>query len=97
VEHAVSDGKKILVLGEDLGYYQKASLATPYLHYRLSKIHLENSQSLEQTAEIFQNFQEEKPEIIVDEEGIFRGILEKIPLLKDQFSLEKTNIYKKKK
>lgn len=95
-EHAVSDGKKILVLGENLGYYDQASLATPYLHYRLSKIHLDNDYSLEKTAEIFQNFQKEKPDLIVDEEGVFEGILEKIPLLKDQYSRDKTNIYIKK-
>ncbi|SMD41964.1 hypothetical protein SAMN00777080_0500 [Aquiflexum balticum DSM 16537] len=96
-EHTVSEGKKILVLGEDLGYYQKASLATPYLHYRLSKIHLEKNYGLEKTAEIFQNFQKEKPDLIVDEEEIFRGILEKMPLLKDQFILDRSNVYRRKK
>lgn len=94
--HSITEGKKVLVLGEDLGYYHNASLATPYLNYRLSKINLQDHTSLERTALIFQNFMDEKPDVIVDEDGVFADLLEKMPLLKNQFTLIKPNIYSKK-
>ncbi|WP_373521339.1 hypothetical protein [Aquiflexum sp.] len=95
-KHSITEGKKVLVLGEDLGFYHNASLATPYLNYRLSKINLQDHRSLEKTALIFQNFQKEKPDLIVDEEGVFGGLMEKMPLLYNQFTLIKPNIYSKK-
>lgn len=94
--HKITDGKKVLVLGEDLGYYHNATLATPYLNHRLSKVNLQDHTSLERTALIFQNFQKEKPDMIVDEEGVFEGLLEKMPLLKNQFTMVKPKIYTKK-
>ncbi|WP_373496435.1 hypothetical protein [Aquiflexum sp.] len=94
--HRMTDGKRILVLSEDLGYYHNASLATPYLNYRLSKINLQDHTSLEKSAQIFQNFQKETPDLIVDEDGVFGKLLEKMPLLNKQFTLIKPNIYMKK-
>jgi len=84
------------VLGEDLGYYQNASLATPYLHFRLSKNSLQNQNSLEKTALIFQNFIKEKPDVIVDEEGVFEELLKLFPPLKDSYQTTSKGVYTKK-
>lgn len=92
-KHQVTAGKKVLVLGEDLGYYQNATLATPYLNFRLSKINLLNQSSLERTALIFQNFINEKPEVIIDEEEVFEGILELMPLMQDYYKKDLKGIY----
>jgi hypothetical protein len=61
--HRLTEGKRVLVLGEDIGFYHKASLATPYLNYRLSKINLQDNSSLERTALIFQNFMQKKSQM----------------------------------
>jgi hypothetical protein len=93
-KHSITKGKKVLVLGEDLGYYHNASLATPYLHFRLSKNSLQNQKSLEKTALIFQNFIKEKPDVIVDEEGVFEGVLEMMPLLHELYEKDSKGIYR---
>lgn len=95
-KHRITEGKKVLVLGEDLGYYHRASFATPYLNYRLSKINLNDNSSLQRTALIFQNFINEKPDVIVDEDGVFAELIEKMPLLGNQFTMIKPSIYSKK-
>jgi hypothetical protein len=84
-KHMISKGKRILVLGEDLGYYHESSLATPYLHYRLSKNIIQNQEDLENTVEVYNNFLEEKPEIVIDEEGVFATLLNRIPILSKQY------------
>ena len=91
--HSLTQGKKVLVLGEDLGYYHSAALATPYLNYRLSKINLQNQTSLERTALIFQNFLNERPEVIVDEEGLFEEVLERMPLLDELYEKDYKKTY----
>lgn len=92
-KHSITQGKKILVLGEDLGYYHGATLATPYLNYRLSKINLQNQTSLERTALIFQNFINEKPDVILDEEGVFENLALRLPPLKESYQSNKKGLF----
>lgn len=94
--HRVTKGKKVLVLGEDLGYYHKASLATPYLNYKLSKINLQDHTSLERTALIFQNFMNEKPDVIVDEDGVFEELVKLLPPLETLYQESKNGVFFKK-
>jgi hypothetical protein len=92
-KHKITKGKKVLVLGEDLGYYHNASLATPYLHFRLSKNTLRNQNGLEKTALIYQNFIKERPEVIVDEEGVFEELLKLFPPLEDSYQTISKEVY----
>ncbi|MCH6236246.1 hypothetical protein MMU05_20000 [Aquiflexum sp. AIY15W] len=94
-KHEVTRGKQILVLGEDLGYFQNASLATPYLHFRLSKNIILDREDLENTVEVYQNFLKERPEIIIDEEGVFARLLERIPILSQQYEKRGTSYFLK--
>lgn len=84
-KHTISKGKKILVLGEDLAYYQGSSLATPYLHFRLSKNVILDQDDLSNTVKVYENFRKEMPEIVFDEEGVFAQLLERIPILSRQY------------
>ena len=95
-KHEISKRKHILVLGEDLGYFQDASLATPYLHFRLSKNVLLDKKDLENTVDVYENFLEERPEIIIDEEGVFARLLERIPILSQQYEKRGSNYFLKK-
>jgi hypothetical protein len=95
-KHKISKGKRILVLGEDLGYYHEATLSTPYLHYRLSKNVLLDQDDLENTVEVYNNFLEERPEVVIDEEGVFAELLERIPILSQQYEKQGTSYFLKK-
>ena len=77
--------KKILVLGDNLNYYQNASLATPYLNWRLSNMQLGHLEYYDNLEEIYRNFSREKPEIIVDETRLVPQLFEKIPLLESTY------------
>lgn len=92
-KHRETAGKSILVLGNDLGYYQGASLATPYLNYNISKEILLDYNSFGKMADVYQDFLKEKPEMIIDADGVFEQLLEKIPLLKDSYLKKSEGIY----
>lgn len=94
-KHETYKGKQILVLGEDLGYYKEASLSTPYLHFRLSRNIILNQEDLENTVEVYQNFLRERPEIVIDEEGVFAQLLERIPILSQQYEKRGSSYYLK--
>jgi hypothetical protein len=95
-KHATTKGKKILVLGEDLGYYQGASLATPYLHFQLSKNIIENQQDLVNTVRVYDNFLVERPEIIIDDQGVFARLLVRIPFLAKEYEKRGNSYFLKK-
>jgi hypothetical protein len=92
-KHLKIQNKKIVVLGEDLGYYHSSVLATPFLNYRLSKRMIENTSDLVKIKETYWKFLEEKPEIIIDEEGVFGALSEKIPSLKNKYNKISANTY----
>lgn len=95
-KHEISKGRKILVLGEDMGYYQNASLSTPYLHFRLSKNVIQDQEDLENTVKVYENFLKERPEIVFDEEGVFSGLLDRIPILSQFYEKRGTSYFLKK-
>ncbi len=87
-KHRIASGKKVLVLGDDLAYYQNGQQATPYLNYHLSKDILSKSQHPKGLAITYKNIQSDMPELVVDQEGVFAEFLENAPLLKDSYRKE---------
>ncbi|UCS94864.1 hypothetical protein KZP23_07595 [Echinicola marina] len=92
-EDTKNDGKKILVLGDNISPYLGNTLASPYLNYRLSKRVLTNYESHEKMIEVYLHFLEEKPEVIYDQEGTFKELLQHIPALADMYALKGKGIY----
>jgi hypothetical protein len=84
---------KILVLGKDLGYYQNASLAGPFLNFHLSKRMLSKSDDNHDITRIYRIFIKEKPEYIIDQEGIFATLVEAIPELNNYYSSTENGVY----
>lgn len=82
-KHASTRGKRILVLGEDLGYYQDASLGSRYLNYSLTKNILNDTTDLRNSAEVFRVFSTERPQIIIDEDGLFENLSNRLSPLKE--------------
>ncbi|UJP66369.1 hypothetical protein [Mongoliitalea daihaiensis] len=91
--HAITKGKKVLVLGTDLAYYQDASLATPFLNYYHSRELLTNYTDLSDMADVYQAFKQELPEVVIDEEGIFQALLGVFPEFQERYTLEKRGVY----
>ncbi len=83
--HQVAEGKRVVVLGKDLGYYLVGIPSTPYLDFYMSKQVLTDIDDFDDLASIYRNFSEEAPEVIVDSEGIFRELVVRLPLLQEKY------------
>ena len=95
-EYDFTDNQAILVLGDDLGFYRNSSLAGPYLNFSLSKKLLSDLSDPENLTQIYRVFSEEKPEYVIDEEGVFANLLTYLPDLKQSYNLEREGVYRLK-
>lgn len=106
-EHPQSEkfkGKKILVLGGNVGYYLNAKVASPYLNWRLSQRHFEKMNeyydiNTKVFKNIFQNTNQDVPDYIIDVNGTAEALFKMMPLGKVQYQkLEgKESIYERKR
>lgn len=95
-EYEFTDNQAILVLGDDLGFYRKSTLAGPYLNFSLSKRSLSDLSDAENLTQIYRVFSEEKPAYVIDEEGVFANLLQYLPDLKESYDLEREGVYRLK-
>lgn len=90
--------KKILVLGQNLSYYKDGQLATPYLNWRLAQHHFANMNQYNILKEIYENFQKDLPDVIIDEQSYFQQILAPLPIIAKQYQKQPgSNRYIRKK
>jgi hypothetical protein len=82
-KHASTEGKRILVLGQDLGYYRNSSLGSRYLNYSLTKNVLNDTTDLRNSAEVFRVFSTEMPQVIIDDDGLFENLSNRLSPLQD--------------
>ncbi len=105
-KHPMSEqfkGKKILVLGGNVGYYLQAKVASPYLNWRLSQRHFEKMNQYydiktQVYRNIFQNSHQDTPEYIIDVNGTAEKFFKELPLgeVKYQKIEGKKNIYQRR-
>jgi hypothetical protein len=85
---------KILVMGENFSYYDNNKAATPYLNWKLSLRHFSDLDNYYNLSQIYEYFQQDMPEVIIDERGLAESLFSKIPPLKEKYrKMEGTNIY----
>jgi len=85
-------GKKILMLGENLNVYKNAQLATPYLDWQLSAPKLREVDYYDNLSQVYVNFSNDMPEIIIDETQTMPPLLSRIPKLKAAYQ-KQGNLY----
>lgn len=74
-----TSGKRILLLGPDADVYKKASPGSPFLDWRISKRIFEGPTTYESVLLLNKTFNEELPEVIVDENNLMNPFFEKLP------------------
>ncbi|GAA0879218.1 hypothetical protein GCM10009119_21860 [Algoriphagus jejuensis] len=89
-------GEKIMVMSKESSPYLENPVGGPFLNFNLSKAYLETEKTLEQKAKIFQNLHTQKPQVVVDPEGIFQELLEELPALKNLYSETEPGVFKLK-
>ncbi|WP_188500823.1 hypothetical protein [Pontibacter amylolyticus] len=89
-------GSSVLVLGDDLSYYEHNKLATPYLNWQLSQRHFGRLNEYQAVYDLYQNFRQETPEYIVDQVGLMPQLKHKLPSVFEGYAPTKTAaVYKK--
>jgi hypothetical protein len=87
------EGKKILILGEDISGYQQASLATGFLDWRLAGPLLQRPGYYDNLQKIMTEFEKDPPEVVVDPQGHFPVIQAQIPRLQARYEARGQHVY----
>jgi hypothetical protein len=89
--------KSLMVMGNDLSYFQNSNLGGPFLNYNLSRVYLDQERGLPEKARIFQMLQVQKSEVVLDPNGEFKRLLEQFPSLQKDYQATKPGVFKVKK
>lgn len=85
--------KEIMILGPDISGYENAKLGGPFLNFQLSKVYLNQERDLPEKAKLYQMFQHQQPEIIIDQEGLFQSIFKDFPELSRHYQSKGKGIF----
>lgn len=87
----------VLIIGEDLSAYRQNRPATPYLNWDLAKYDLKNLDNYDAVINVFDHFQKDPPDYIIDRENVVEKLFQRAPALATRY--EKTGsagVYKRK-
>jgi len=92
---AIAKGKRVLLLGEGISVYQNARLATPYFDWQLSSVHFDQPMYYDHITEMYDHFQSDMPDVIVDEELVMEAVFELLPTVASKYVTvpEYPNVY----
>ncbi|NLR90551.1 hypothetical protein [Flammeovirga agarivorans] len=79
-------GEKILIFGDDFNYLKEHKLATGYLNWDVSKNFFDKIDSYDEIRAIYNAFEEDMPDAIVDLNGKGAEVLEYLTIIKTQYS-----------
>ena len=86
-----TQNKKVLVFGNNyLPYYQN-KLATPYLNWEFVQKYFGKLEYYNITTTVYQEFEKEKPDLIIDEASFMPILAERIPILVEKYEQDATN------
>ena len=89
-------GKTLMILGNDFSFYKEAKSGGPFLNYHLTKDFLKEEKSLPQKAALYKKINQQQVDIILDQEGVFKHLLQELPLIKDIYAESRPGFYVKK-
>jgi hypothetical protein len=82
------ENKRICWLGDNILVYQNASAGTPFINWRLSEEIWEKSKKFENLTIIASSIEEDRPEVIVDPEGLLTKFFERAPKIREKYTRE---------
>ncbi|MBN7802242.1 hypothetical protein J0A67_15315 [Algoriphagus aestuariicola] len=92
----LNPNETVMVMSKDSSPYLDNPLGGPFLNFNLSKTYLESEKTLEQKAKIYQNLHTQKPQVVVDPEGVFKNLLQELPALKNLYSESEPGVFRLK-
>ncbi len=86
-------GERILVMGNGTSRYFGNYLSTPYLSWVMLEHQLEQLDNYNVVVRIFENFEKDLPEVIIDEHSAMPQILSRIPELSELYTKRGNQVY----
>ncbi len=83
-------GRKLLIIGEDLSAYLHNRPATPYLNWDLAKYDLKNLDNYESVISVYDHFRLDLPDYIIDREDIVTKLFQRVPALATHYQKTQT-------
>jgi len=93
IENWSVENEKILVIGNELSYYDNNMLATPFLNWTNCKSLFLDINDYENILTIYSNIKSDYPEYIVDEARVFNELMDHIPELKRNYRMVQADVY----
>lgn len=87
-----AEGKKVLVLTNDVSWYAGNSLATPFLDWKLAEPIFTELDYYENVIAINEGFND-RPDIIIDPDGRMDAVFDRIPRLRDMYREQESGQY----
>jgi hypothetical protein len=89
--------KKILVLGNNKEYYINNRISGPYISWEASKWLFEDLKKYQNVSVVYETFELNKPDYVVDSDKKMEALSLVIPQLKKEYErIDSTNIYKRR-
>ena len=89
----IEKGQKILVLGDNINLYYKSELGTPYLSWNRAEKQFSNMNQFDIALKVFENFNNDLPEIIYDQNDRIPELFRKLPKLQKNYEYAGNQIY----
>lgn len=97
-DEAQVGGKKLLVTGNAIAYYANSIPATPYLNWQLAERHFNELDDYATVSEVYENFRNDLPDVIIDPSGKAAELFARIPAIAKYYQKdERSNTYYIKK
>ena len=83
----------VMVLEKDPSPYLYKTLDGPFLNYNMSMSYLKQEKTLQQKAQVFQMVRRQKPQQVLDQDGLFKDLLDELPALKEFYIETSPGVY----
>ena len=83
----------VMVLEKDPSPYLYKTLDGPFLNYNMSMRYLKQEKTLQQKAQVFQMVRRQKPQQVLDQDGLFKDLLDELPALKEFYIETSPGVY----
>ena len=83
----------VMVLEKDPSPYLYKTLDGPFLNYNMSMRYLKQEKTLQQKAQVFQMVRRQKPQQVLDKDGLFKDLLDELPALKEFYIETSPGVY----
>lgn len=80
--------KKVLVLGDEIAYYQNNYCTVPFLNWQLSRQDFDNLNRYDALVRIASALSKNYPDVVVASPSLMKTLQQRIPLLRDEYFLQ---------